>query len=41
MEEIDVGARVRRFRHIRGLSQEQLALEAGINPAFLVIWSAD
>ena len=35
MEEIDVGARVRRFRHIRGLSQEQLALEAGINPAFL------
>ena len=32
---MDVGARVRYFRHLRGLSQEQLALQAGINPAFL------
>lgn len=32
---MDVGGRVRYFRHLRGLSQEQLALEAGINPAFL------
>lgn len=35
MERMDVGARVRYFRHLRGLSQEQLALQAGINPAFL------
>lgn len=35
MERMDVGARVRYFRHLRGLSQEQLALQAGINTAFL------
>jgi len=35
MAQIDVGARIRYFRHIRGLSQEQLALQAGLNPAFL------
>lgn len=32
---MDVGGRIRYFRQLRGLSQEQLALEAGINPAFL------
>lgn len=32
---MDVGARIRHFRHLRGLSQEQLALQAGLNPAFL------
>ena len=31
----NVGARIRYFRHLRGLSQEQLALQAGINTAFL------
>lgn len=35
MERMDVGARIRYFRHLRGLSQEQLALQAGLNPAFL------
>lgn len=35
MERMDVGARIRYFRHLRGLSQEQLALQAGINTAFL------
>ncbi len=35
MEQMDVGARIRYFRHLRGLSQEQLALQAGLNPAFL------
>ena len=35
MERMDAGARIRQFRQLRGLSQEQLALEAGINPAFL------
>ena len=34
MEQMDVGARIRYFRHLRGLSQEQLALRAGLNPAF-------
>lgn len=32
---INVGARIRYFRQLRGWSQEQLALRAGINPAFL------
>lgn len=31
----DVGSRVRYFRKLRGWSQEKLALNAGINPAFL------
>ena len=31
----NVGARIRYFRHLRSLSQEQLALQAGINTAFL------
>lgn len=35
MGRMDVGARARYFRHLRELSQEQLALQAGINPAFL------
>lgn len=35
MAQINIGARIRYFRHLRGLSQEQLALQAGINPAFL------
>ena len=35
MERMDTGTRIRYFRQLRGLSQEQLALEAGINPAFL------
>ena len=35
MAKMDVGARIRRFRHLRGLSQEQLALQAGLNTAFL------
>ena len=35
MAEMDVGARIRYFRHLRGLSQEQLALQAGLNTAFL------
>jgi len=35
MAQIDVGARIRHFRQLRGLSQEQLALQAGLNPAFL------
>jgi len=35
MAHIDVGARIRYFRHMKGLSQEQLALQAGVNPAFL------
>jgi len=35
MERMDVGARIRYFRRLRGLSQEQLALQAGINTAFL------
>lgn len=30
-----VGKRIRYFRTARGLSQEKLALEAGINPTFL------
>jgi len=30
-----VGASIRRFRTQRGLSQEKLALECGMNPAFL------
>lgn len=32
---MDIGARIRYFRHLRGLSQEQLALQAGLNTAFL------
>lgn len=35
MAQVDIGNRVRYFRHLRKLSQEQLALQAGINPAFL------
>lgn len=35
MARMDVGARIRYFRHLRGLSQEQLALQAGLNTAFL------
>lgn len=35
MARMDVGARIRYFRHQRGLSQEQLALQAGLNTAFL------
>ena len=35
MVKMDVGARIRYFRHLRGLSQEQLALQAGLNTAFL------
>lgn len=35
MAQIDIGARIRHFRHLRRLSQEQLALQAGMNPAFL------
>ena len=35
MAKMDVGARIRYFRHLRGLSQEQLALRAEINTAFL------
>lgn len=35
MEKMNVGVRIRYFRRLRGFSQEQLALEAGINPAFL------
>ena len=35
MAQVDVGSRIRYFRHLRKLSQEQLALQAGINPAFL------
>ena len=35
MAKMDVGSRIRYFRHLRKLSQEQLALQAGINPAFL------
>ena len=32
---VKVGARIRYFRTLKGLSQEKLAFEAGINPAFL------
>ena len=35
MAQVDVGGRIRYFRHLRKLSQEQLALQASINPAFL------
>ena len=35
MGKMDIGARIRYFRHLRGLSQEQLALQAGLNTAFL------
>lgn len=35
MARMDVGTRIRYFRHLRGLSQEQLALQAGLNTAFL------
>ena len=35
MAHVDIGGRIRYFRHLRKLSQEQLALQAGINPAFL------
>lgn len=35
MGKMDVGARIRYFRRLRGLSQEQLALQAGLNTAFL------
>ncbi len=32
---VNVGEQIKHFRLLRGLSQEALALEAGINPAFL------
>ena len=32
---VKIGARIRQFRRSKELSQEKLALEAGINPAFL------
>lgn len=32
---MDIGARIRYFRKLKSLSQEKLAWEAGINPAFL------
>lgn len=32
---MDIGMRIRYFRQLRGWSQERLALQAGINPAFL------
>ncbi len=32
---MDIGARIRYFRKLKGLSQEKLAWAAGINPAFL------
>lgn len=32
---MNIGARIRYFRKLKGLSQEKLAWEAGINPAFL------
>lgn len=35
MTQVDIGGRIRYFRHLRKLSQEQLALQAGINLAFL------
>jgi len=34
-ETIHIGEHIRYYRGLRGLSQEQLALQAGINPAFL------
>lgn len=35
MAQVDIGDRIRYFRHLRKLSQEQLALQAGLNTAFL------
>lgn len=32
---MDIGTRIRYFRQLRGWSQERLAFQAGINPAFL------
>lgn len=32
---IKIGSRIRYFRNLKELSQEKLALEAGLNPAFL------
>ncbi len=32
---VNVGEQIKYYRSLRGLSQEALALEAGINPAFL------
>ncbi len=32
---VNIGEQIKHFRLLRGLSQEALALEAGINPAFL------
>lgn len=32
---MNIGARIRYFRKLKGLSQEKLAWETGINPAFL------
>lgn len=32
---MDIGARIRYFRQLHGWSQEQLALQAGLNPAYL------
>lgn len=34
-QNINVGFRIRYFRQLRNWSQEKLALQAGINPAFL------
>lgn len=35
MAQMNIGERIRYFRHLRGWSQEQLALRAGLNTAFL------
>ena len=32
---MNIGERIRYFRHLKGWSQEQLALRAGLNTAFL------
>jgi len=32
---VNIGEQIRYYRSLRGLSQEALALEAGLNPAFL------
>lgn len=31
---VAVAARIKYFRHVRGMSQEELALNAGLNPAY-------
>lgn len=35
MAKMDIGARIRYFRRLRGFSQEQLSLQTGLNTAFL------